>query len=80
MCNLIFTKLFTFQKNLHSSFSVYKFIMVMPIWITLPHCCLSPFEVRTGTQAGREAGADAEAKEGYYLLACFLWLAQLAFL
>jgi hypothetical protein len=37
-------------------------------------------EVRTGTQAGQEAGADAEAMEGYYLLACFLWLAQLAFL
>jgi hypothetical protein len=32
-------------------------------------------EVRTGTQAGQEAGADAEAMEGCYLLACFLWLA-----
>jgi hypothetical protein len=38
-------------------------------------------EVRTGTQAGQEAGADAEAMEGCYLLACcFLWLAQLDFL
>jgi hypothetical protein len=37
-------------------------------------------EVRTGTQAGQEAGADAEAIEGCYLLACFPWLAQLAFL
>jgi hypothetical protein len=37
-------------------------------------------EVRTGTQAGQEAGADAEAMEGCYLLACFPWLAQLAFL
>jgi hypothetical protein len=37
-------------------------------------------EVRTGTQAGQEAGADAEAMKGYYLLACFPWLAQLAFL
>jgi hypothetical protein len=27
-------------------------------------------EVRTGTQAGQEAGADAEAMEGYSLLAC----------
>ena len=27
-------------------------------------------EVRTGTQAGQEAGADAEAMEGCYLLAC----------
>jgi hypothetical protein len=37
-------------------------------------------EVRTGTQAGQEAGADAEAMEGCSLLACFPWLAQLAFL
>ena len=29
-------------------------------------------EVRTRTQAGQEAGADAEAMEGCYLLACFL--------
>jgi hypothetical protein len=28
-------------------------------------------EVRTGTQAGQEAGADAEAIEGCFLLACF---------
>ncbi|EDK98743.1 mCG145843, partial [Mus musculus] len=28
-------------------------------------------EVRTGTQAGQEAGADAEAMEGSFLLACF---------
>jgi hypothetical protein len=35
-----------------------------------PHCCSSPEEVRTGTQAGQEAGADAEAMEGCYLLAC----------
>jgi hypothetical protein len=41
---------------------------------------LSPKEVRTGTQAGQEAGADAEAIEGCYLLACFPWLAQLTFL
>jgi hypothetical protein len=37
-------------------------------------------EVRTGTQAGQEAGADAEAMEGCSLLACFPWLAQLALL
>jgi hypothetical protein len=37
-------------------------------------------EVRTGTQAGQEAGADAEAMEGFSLLACFPRLAQLAFL
>jgi hypothetical protein len=36
-------------------------------------------EVRTGTQAGQEAGADAEAMEGCYLLACFPWLAQLSY-
>jgi hypothetical protein len=36
-------------------------------------------EVRTGTQAGQEAGADTEALEGCSLLACFPWLAQLAF-
>ena len=37
-------------------------------------------EVRTGTQAGQGAGADAEAMVGYYLLACFPWLAQPALL
>jgi hypothetical protein len=42
------------------------------IRLTLPHCCSSPKEVRTGTQAGQEAGADAETMEGCYLLACFL--------
>jgi hypothetical protein len=35
---------------------------------------------RTGTQAGQEAGADAEAMEGCSLLACFTWLAQPALL
>jgi hypothetical protein len=44
------------------------------------HCCLSLKEVRTGTQAGQEAGADAEAMEGCFLLACFPWLAQPALL
>jgi hypothetical protein len=37
-------------------------------------------EVRTGTQAGQEAGADAEAMEGCSLLACFSCLAQPALL
>jgi hypothetical protein len=37
-------------------------------------------EVRTGTQAGQEAGADAKAMEGCSLLTSFPWLAQLAFL
>jgi hypothetical protein len=37
-------------------------------------------EVRSGTQAGQEAGADAEAMEGCSLLACLNWLAQLALL
>jgi hypothetical protein len=40
------------------------------IQLTLPCCCLSPKEVRTGTQAGQETGADAEAMEECYLLAC----------
>jgi hypothetical protein len=40
------------------------------IQLTFPHCCWSPREVRTGTQAGQEAGADAEAMKGCYLLAC----------
>jgi hypothetical protein len=35
-------------------------------------------EVRTGTQAGQEAGADAKAMEGCFLLACLLSLACLA--
>jgi hypothetical protein len=37
-------------------------------------------EVRTGTQTGQEAGADAEAMEGYSLMACLSWLAQPALL
>jgi hypothetical protein len=37
--------------------------------LTLPHCCSSPKEVRTGTQVGQEAGADAEGMEGSYWLA-----------
>jgi hypothetical protein len=41
---------------------------------------LSPKKVRTGTHAGKEAGADAEAMERCYLLACFPWLAHLALL
>jgi hypothetical protein len=32
------------------------------------------------TKGCQEAGADAEAMEGCYLLACFPWLSQLAFL
>jgi hypothetical protein len=50
------------------------------IQLTFSHGCSSLKDVRTGTQAGQEAGADAEAKEGCFLLAFFLWLAQLAFL
>jgi hypothetical protein len=46
------------------------------IQLTFPYCCSSPREVRTGTQAGQKAGADAEAMEGCSLLDCFLWLAQ----
>jgi hypothetical protein len=37
-------------------------------------------KVGTGTQAGQEAGADAETMEGCSLLACFPWLAQPALL
>jgi hypothetical protein len=48
--------------------------------LTLPYCCSPSKEIRTGTQAGQEAGADAEAMERCHLLACFPWLAQLAFL
>jgi hypothetical protein len=50
------------------------------IRLTLPYCCSSSKDIRTRTQAGQEAGADAEAMEGCSLLACFLCLAQLAFL
>ena len=37
-------------------------------------------EVRTETQAGQEAGADAEGMEGCSLLTCLTWLAQPALL
>jgi hypothetical protein len=50
------------------------------IQLTLPHCCSSSKEVRTRTQTGQEAGADAEAMEGCSLLACLPWLAQPALL
>jgi len=50
------------------------------VYLVYTHCCSSPKEVRTGTQAGQEAGADTEAMERSYLLACFPWLAQFAFL
>jgi hypothetical protein len=40
------------------------------IQLTLPYCCSSPKEVRTGTQASQETEADAEAMEGCSLLAC----------
>ena len=46
------------------------------IELTLSHYCSSLKEVRTRTQAGQEAEADAEAVEGCYLLACFPWLVQ----
>jgi hypothetical protein len=47
------------------------------IQLTLPHCCSSPKELTQGWNL--EAGSDAEAMEGCSLLACFPWLAQLAF-
>ena len=47
------------------------------IQLTLPHCCSSAKDVRTGTQAGQEAGADAKTIQGCYLLACFPWLLSL---
>jgi hypothetical protein len=50
------------------------------IRLTIPYCCSSPKEVRTGTRAGQKAGADAEGMEGCSLLACFPWLAQPALL
>jgi hypothetical protein len=49
------------------------------IQLILPYHYSSPKEVRTGTQAGQEAGTDTEAMEGCLLLACFPWLVQLAF-
>ena len=42
-------------------------------------CCSSPKEVKTGTHTGQEAGTDTETMEECYLLACFPWLAQLAY-
>jgi hypothetical protein len=44
------------------------------------HTAVITKEVRTGTQAGQEARADAEATEGCSLLACFPLLAQPALL
>jgi hypothetical protein len=50
------------------------------IQLTLSTLLLITKAYRTGTQVGQEAEADSEAMEGCYLLACFHWLAQLAFL
>jgi hypothetical protein len=35
------------------------------IQLKLTHCCSLPKDFRTVTQEGLEAGADAEAMEGY---------------
>jgi hypothetical protein len=43
------------------------------------YCCSLPKEVRTGTQAGQEAGADAEAMEGCYWLASPVLLSLLSY-
>jgi hypothetical protein len=37
--------------------------------LIFPHCCSLPKEVRAITQAGQEAGVDAEAIEKCYWLA-----------
>jgi hypothetical protein len=50
------------------------------IQLTLPYCCSSPKEVRTGIPAGQEAGADAEAMEGCYLLASPGFLSLLSYI
>jgi hypothetical protein len=50
------------------------------IRFTIPYYCSSPKKVRTGTRAGQEARADAEAMEECSLLVCFPWLAQPALL
>jgi len=41
------------------------------IQLTLAHCCSAPKELRTGTQAGKEAEADTEPTGEYFLLTCF---------
>jgi hypothetical protein len=46
------------------------------IQLTLSTLLLITKGYRTETQAGQEAGAEAEAMEGCFLLACFPWLAQ----
>jgi hypothetical protein len=50
------------------------------IHLTLPCCCSTPKEVRTGTQVGQEAGADVEAVEGCYWLAvdCCLYTGEVS--
>jgi hypothetical protein len=47
------------------------------IQLTLLRSCSSPKEVRTGTQAGQEAGDDAEVMERCSSLACFPGLLSL---
>ena len=47
------------------------------IQLTHPYCCSSLKEVSTGNQADQKAGADAEAIEGWSLLAYFPGLLSL---
>jgi hypothetical protein len=50
------------------------------IQLTLAYCCSSPKEVRTGTQAGQEAGADAEPwRDVPYWLTCSGLLSLLSY-
>jgi hypothetical protein len=50
------------------------------IRLTIPYCCSSPKEVRTGTQAGQEAGADAEPwRDVPYWLASSVLLSLLSY-
>jgi len=70
------------REYLSQGFYFYTNIMTKKqgfIQLTLPHCYSSPKEVKTGTQAGQEAGADTEAMEGRYLLTCFSWLSLLSY-
>jgi hypothetical protein len=54
------------------------------IQLTLACCCSSPMESRLELKVelsgAQKAGADSEAMEGCYLLACFHWLAHPALL
>jgi hypothetical protein len=75
--------LFCFSQGFYSCTNIMTMKQVGEERVYLAYTSILLFitkDVRTGTQAGQEARADAEAMEGCSLLAFLPWLAQPALL